>query len=466
MAAKFGTSGLRGLANELIGSVARDHVRAFIRHLKAKRLAKKGDTIFIGLDFRASSPALREDVAKALATEGMVEINLGAVPTQALAFEAMRKKSAAIMITGSHIPADRNGIKFYTPDGEITKSDEKAIIALVKKLPVGKVIPGKSRNGNVAGFVNRNKKAFWGKPLTGMRVGVYQHSTVARDMLVELLSGAGAVAIPLARSEVFVPVDTEAVSDETLNLLKSWGATGKYDAFVSADGDGDRPLVADQNGEVLRGDLLGLITARFLKAQVVVTPITSNSGLDARLPKGTIRTKVGSPFVIEAMMKAKTRGADGIVGFEANGGFFTASRFKLGKGMLSPLPTRDCFLPILAVLVSAHKAKKPLSQLAIDFALPEARAGRLEDFAVEKSTALVKKLTGSSTEAQAFFQPIGEIIGRNITDGLRLTFASGEIIHLRPSGNAPEFRCYVEAADALVADKLLACAMKLLAAQR
>ena len=57
-----------------------------------------------------------------------------------------------------------------------------------------------------------------------------------------------------------------------LRLLKGWGDTGKYDAFVSADGDGDRPLIADEHGDVLRGDLLGLITARFLKAQNVVTP--------------------------------------------------------------------------------------------------------------------------------------------------------------------------------------------------
>ncbi|MEO9167713.1 MAG: phosphomannomutase, partial [Aestuariivirga sp.] len=219
MAAKFGTSGLRGLVEELIGRVTQDHVRAFIRHLKAKRLAKAGDAVFVGLDFRASSPALRVDVAKALAMEGMSEVYLGAVPTPALAFEAMAKKSAAIMITGSHIPADRNGIKFYTPAGEITKADEKAIVALVKKLPAGKIAPVKSKNGSVAGFVARNKKAFAGKPLKGMRVGVYQHSSVARDMLVELLRAAGAEVTALARSDIFIPVDTESVSQETLRLL-------------------------------------------------------------------------------------------------------------------------------------------------------------------------------------------------------------------------------------------------------
>ena len=462
MAAKFGTSGLRGLAEELIGSVTRDYTRAFLRHLKAKRLLKMGDAVFVGLDFRASSPALHSDVGRAIALEGMREIYLGAVPTPALGFEAFAKKSAAIMITGSHIPADRNGIKFYRPDGEITKADEKAIVAGVKKLKIAKPTKVKSQSGNVAGFVARNRKAFVGKPLKGFRVGVYQHSTVARDMLMELLLAVGAVAVPLARSETFVPVDTEAVSAETLHLLKGWCATGKFDVVVSADGDGDRPLVADERGEVLRGDLLGLITARFLKAQVVVTPITSNSGLDAHLPTGTIRTKVGSPYVIEAMMKAKKRGARGIVGFEANGGFFTASRFKLGQAVLSPLPTRDCFLPILAVLVSARKSKMPLSAFLASFVLPEARAGRLENFAIEKSSSLVKRLTASPKAAQEFFASIGKIAKRDITDGLRLTFASGEMVHLRPSGNAPELRCYVEAANALQADTLLERALKLL----
>lgn len=462
MAAKFGTSGLRGLAVDLIGAVTRDHTRAFIQHLKAKHLLQKSSLVFVALDFRASSPALRANVAEALAMEGIREIYLGFVPTPALAFEAMSKKSAAIMITGSHIPADRNGIKFYRPDGEITKADEKAIMSRVLRLKQTKTYLAKTIHGDIAEFIQRNKKAFAGKPLRGMRVGVYQHSTVARDMLVELLRAAGAEVTALARSETFIPVDTEAVASETLELLKNWCASRKFDAVVSADGDGDRPLVADERGEVLRGDLLGLITAQFLKAQVVVTPVTSNSGLDAHLPKATVRTKVGSPFVIEAMMKAKKRKARAIVGFEANGGFFTASRFKVGRAVLSPLPTRDCFLPILAVLVSARRSKMPLSTYAARFALPLARAGRLENFAVEKSAALMKRLIGSAQEAQAFFSAIGKIKKRDVTDGLRLKFTNGDVVHLRPSGNAPEFRCYIEAQTALAAENLLARCLSLL----
>jgi len=261
----------------------------------------------------------------------------------------------------------------------------------------------------------------------------------------------------LARSETFIPVDTEAVSFETHQLIREWCAGGKFDAVVSADGDGDRPLVADEKGNVLRGDLVGLITARFLKAQTVVTPVTSNSGLDALLPKGTISSRVGSPFVIAEMEKAKKRKAKAIVGFEANGGFFTLSKFKLGKATLTPLPTRDCFLPILAVLTSAKK--KPLSEFVASFALPVALSDRIENFPLASSQKLIARLKDGNALAQ-FLNTFSAIKEVNHIDGLRVTLVDGAVIHLRPSGNAPEFRIYVEAPTQSEAENLLARALK------
>ena len=465
MAAKFGTSGLRGLADELTGEVTVAHVRAFVQHLKARRLIKTGDSVCVALDYRASSPTLHRNVTAGLAAEGMAEVFYGAVPTPALAFEAMRKKRASIMITGSHIPADRNGIKFYRPDGEISKADEKAVSARVAKLKPIKIGKEKQSVSGPDAFIARYRTAFAGRLLKGMRVGVYQHSTVARDMLVDLLQHAGAEVEALARSEEFISVDTEAVSSETHQLLRDWCASGRFDAIVSADGDGDRPLIADEKGTVLRGDLVGLITARFLKARTVVTPITSNSGLDAHLPRPSIRSKVGSPFVIAAMEKAKLRRAPSIVGFEANGGFFTASRFKLGRGLLTPLPTRDCFLPILAVLASAHLAKQVLSAFATQFSLPVALADRLEHFPLLSSQALMGRLQQPAM-LDDFFGPFGAIAHVNRLDGLRVTFSDGFVIHLRPSGNAPEFRCYVEAKTQNEAEVLLNKALAQIAQAR
>jgi phosphomannomutase len=106
------------------------------------------------------------------------------------------------------------------------------------------------------------------------------------------------IVIAFARSDTFIPVDTEAVSPETIALLKQASRRPWLDAIVSADGDGDRPLVTDETGTPLRGDLLGLIAANFLGASSVVTPVTSNSGIEAAGSFGVIRTRVGSPFVI------------------------------------------------------------------------------------------------------------------------------------------------------------------------
>jgi phosphomannomutase len=129
MAAKFGTSGLRGLATELLDGAARHHVAAFLLHLLNEGAIQPGDRVFMAQDHRHSSPAIAAECAGAIAAAGLVPVDCGTVPTPALALHAMAAGSASVMITGSHIPADRNGCKFYRPDGEITKADELAIIA-------------------------------------------------------------------------------------------------------------------------------------------------------------------------------------------------------------------------------------------------------------------------------------------------------------------------------------------------
>jgi phosphomannomutase len=466
MAAKFGTSGLRGLATELIGSASRNHVAAFARHMKAKHNVSLGDAVYVAWDYRDSSPAIVSDVLSALHSEGLMPVTCGAVPTPALAYRAMGERRASIMITGSHIPADRNGIKFYRPDGEIAKLDEDAIAAGAQQSIAGGAAPDVKSVAVTPAFVERYTTIMPGSPLKGMRVGVYQHSTVARDALVEVLQSVGAEVTALGRSDTFIPVDTEAVSIETQALITGWCRDGRYDAIVSADGDGDRPLVADATGKILRGDVLGLLTARFLGAQVVVTPVTSNSGIERYLDAPTHRTRVGSPYVIAAMEQAKRDGRTGIVGFEANGGFLTLSDFNVGGQILTALPTRDCFLPILATLCTAAQAKTSLSALVKELALPHAVADRVVDFPLETSAKLMAGLHSSAALREDFFAPFGKISSVDETDGLRVTLDTKSIIHLRPSGNAPEFRCYVEAESEHDAEVLLKRVMALIEKQK
>lgn len=437
------------------------YAAAFGQYLLESGKARPGAAILLGRDFRESSPEISGNCAAALSRHGFEVIDCGTVPTPALALYGLEKGAAALMVTGSHIPADRNGIKFYRPDGEIDKQDEEAISSLASAIDEtgrdeGSVDITIDRSEECAAlFMERNLALLPAQALEGLKVGVYQHSTVARDLLVEVLAHYGAEVVALGRSETFIPVDTEAVSTETIESLKAWAREHQIHAIVSADGDGDRPLVSDETGMPIRGDLLGVVAARFLDAAVTVTPVTSNSGIEAAGSYEVIRTRVGSPYVIAAMDEAVAAGKQRIMGFEANGGLLTATDFTVNGRVVKALPTRDCFLPILAMLFLAAREQKPLSELAASFGLPFAAADRLENFPLEDSAALMAHLRKGDEELQAFLAPIGTVAGKSDIDGLRVTLADKRIIHFRPSGNAPEMRCYVEAEDSAAAEALL-----------
>jgi phosphomannomutase len=459
---KFGTSGLRGLSVDLIGRPTAVYVSAFAQHLIESGLAVPGDKVFVGRDFRASSPSITETAMLALQYTGLVPVDCGTIPTPALALYAMEQGSSALMVTGSHIPADRNGIKFYRPDGEIDKQDEQEIVGHARTFEsmqfdfAGLETSIKSHVREAEkNFLARNMSVFPKAALKGLRIGVYQHSTVARDLFVTILEWCGAEVIKLGYSENFIPVDTEAVSPETLKLLKAWSSTMALDAIVSADGDGDRPLVADENGTPLRGDVIGVITAELLSARVMVTPITSNSSLEKMGVCNVVRTQVGSPYVIAGMNQVLAGNGTGVIGFEANGGVLTASDFVVNGAVLKALPTRDSFLPVLATLLWRKKNDKPLSQLIGDRAIACALSDRLENFPLEDSRALMSHLMASMSQLSHFLHDIGLVAETNILDGLRVTLNDQRIIHFRPSGNAPELRCYVEAPSLDAAQNLL-----------
>lgn len=471
MSVKFGTSGLRGLSTDLVGSVSALYSTAFARHMLDSGALQPGSPVFIARDFRPSSPEIAGTIMAAIKRLGLQPIDCGTIPTPALALYGASIGAAGIMVTGSHIPADRNGIKFYRPDGEVNKSDEEAITRLARELAddaeANRVEAGSAENSEAEAtklFVDRNLGILPADALKGKRIGIYQHSSVARDMLVTVFEHCGATVFPLGRSEQFIPVDTEAVSPDTVSQLARWADELALDAVLSTDGDGDRPLVADERGTPLRGDLLGLIAARFLKAGMVATPVTSNSGLEQDGSFTVHRTRVGSPFVIAAMEEALGDGKHGVIGFEANGGLMLGSDFEISGKRIAALPTRDSFLPALAALGTAAQRGVTLSALVEDFSLPVALSDRLENYASERSTALMAELKASREALDGFLAPLGTVQSVSEIDGLRVTLSDGRVIHFRPSGNAPEMRCYVEAADKDKAESLLKQGLSLLRA--
>jgi mannose-1-phosphate guanylyltransferase/phosphomannomutase len=110
---------------------------------------------------------------------------------------------------------------------------------------------------------------------------------------------------------------------------------------------------------------------------------------------------------------------------------------------------------MLAILSLAAIRKAPLSAVAASYGLPFAAADRLENFPVETSAALMGYLRASDGNLADFLQPIGRVAATSDIDGLRVTLDDKRIVHFRPSGNAPEMRCYVEAESEAAASELL-----------
>lgn len=447
MAPKFGTSGLRGLVTELTDPLCAGYMRAFLRAVPHDGL------VMIARDLRPSSARIAATVADTAAELGLRVADCGAVPTPALALAATAAGAPSVMVTGSHIPADRNGLKFYSALGEVTKADEAAIIAgFTEAAPAAKASPEDAGAARAA-YATRYTAAY-GKALKGLRIGVYQHSSVARDLIAEVLTALGAKVTPLGRSEVFIPVDTEAVSEATRRMLADWASGGAYDAIVSADGDADRPLLTDATGRVIPGDVIGALTAAALGAETVVTPVSSNTLIEASgLFAATDRTRIGSPYVIAAMEARMALTGARVVGFEANGGFLLGFTAEGPAGPIAPLMTRDAFLPIIATLAAAATKRLSLADLVATLPARATASDRLEEVPTDWSQAFVARLISDRTARADFFGRRES--GTDLTDGLRVTFADGSILHLRPSGNAPELRCYAETSDSASADALV-----------
>ncbi|MAD88328.1 MAG: phosphomannomutase [Pseudoalteromonas sp.] len=452
---KFGTSGARGLAEDFTPSVCAAFAMAFIEHGKrCGKLDLANSCIAIGVDNRPSSYAMAQGVAAGLVAMGLDFEFQGVLPTPALAFFAMQQEQACIMITGSHIPFDRNGLKFYYSEGEITKFDEQEILNQNIETPHERSVPelidcGLAKNT----YINRYLNYFSELDLTGKRIGIYTHSSAGRDLYLKLLQQFGATIVELGRSDTFVPIDTEAVSKADQQTAKAWASALNLDAIISTDGDGDRPLVADEFGNWLRGDVLGLIVSKYLKIEALSIPINCNSAIELSGAFHQIaRTKIGSPFVIEAFSQLQNQ-YKVVAGFEANGGDLLASDIGEGGQFLSSLPTRDALLPILVVL--AQLTKLPVSKMVAN--LPErfTISGKIEHVANNVGLAFLNKLqvdTNNTLTRLGIQHSISEV---DNTDGVRFVLSNSDIVHFRCSGNAPEMRCYVESDTKQSAEKLL-----------
>ncbi|HIF9133592.1 TPA: phosphomannomutase [Photobacterium damselae] len=449
---QFGTSGARGLVAQFTANVCAAFSHAFISCMQTEFNFKQ---VAIAIDNRPSSPAMAQACAEAVQQLGLEVIYYGVVPTPALAYVSMQNNIPCIMVTGSHIPFDRNGLKFYRPDGEISKADEQAILNATAEFEAITALPELTINNEAAiQYIERYTSLFDSQILEGKRIGIYEHSSAGRDLYAPMFEALGAEVIALERSDEFVPIDTEAVSEADKQKAKRWSKEYHLDFIFSTDGDGDRPLVADENGDWLRGDILGLLCADAMNIEALAVPVSCNTAIESceRFNHVT-RTKIGSPYVI-AEFDELSKNYQSVAGFEANGGFLLGSDILVNTQLIKALPTRDAMLPALMLLMKAKDIL--ISELVSSLPQRFTYSDRIQNFSAEKSLEVINKaketpyiLLDSNLIKDDY------VLTTDLTDGLRVTFSSGDIIHLRPSGNAPEIRCYSESSSMDTAESIV-----------
>jgi phosphomannomutase len=536
----FGTSGRRGEVVHLTQLEIYINASAELEYLQSLPLREggivRGDQFYCAHDLRPSSSRyvesqggrgeIAQTIVRAIRDAGMQPVNLGSIPTPALACYAISNAKGSIMVTGSHIPFDRNGYKINTSRGELLKKDEDPInekVRQVRAFCYGQ--PYDESPFNAQGlfktgheelppetvdarntYIERNTAFFRNRSLRGMKLLCYQHSAVGRDILAEILERLEAEVIPGGRSDTFVPIDTENIDDAQLSLIQALADRasadhGRLDAVVSTDGDSDRPLILGVDPETGRirffgGDLLGMIAAEFLKADALVVPISCNDAIDRGRLRGIVeaKTRIGSPYVIEGMERARKKEKRAICGWEANGGFLTGSNIELDGNVLAALPTRDAVLPILCALFAAREGRQTIAglfgQLPKRFSrasllkqFPRSRAvkmarhfspadGRIKEVRFEKDQVVLsdengnelpalihesEEISGIRTRLEKVFSAsmgFAGIARLNYIDGVRITFENGEVAHVRPSGNADELRIYAVADTQARADAI------------
>ena len=512
---RFGTSGRRGEVVHLTQLEVYINVLAELEYLQSRTIVEggilRGQDFYFAYDLRPSSSKyvpsqggrgeIAQAVEGAIRDAGMQPVNLGRIPTPALTCYALSLGRGSIMITGSHIPFDRNGYKTNTARGELLKEDEEPIQRAVEQVreriyrqsfvespfdqqgffKSGHRELSTERDEARGAYIERYSSFFRGLSLDGKRLLVYQHSAVGRDVLVEILERLGAKVIPSGRSDTFVPLDTENVDDAQLATIQKLAdeaiaQQGPIYAVVSTDGDSDRPLILGVDAgtgrvQFLGGDRVGMIVALYLGADAVVVPISCNDAID-RGPLAPVtepKTRIGSPYVIAGMERARSKGRQRICGWEANGGFLTGSNMAQDGKLLPALPTRDAMLPILGVLFAAQAKGLGLTELFDQLPHRFGRAALLRQFPRPIAVKILKRFSPQDPSIQevvfdsgakasemenirkhleSFFTPqlgFGTITRLNYIDGVRIIFSNGDVAHLRPSGNADEFRIYAVA---------------------
>lgn len=351
----FGTDGARGIANteltcELAMGIGRAAAMVLTEH------SSKKPKVLIGMDTRASSQMLESAISAGLCSVGADVMLLGEIPTPAVAYLVRKYEyDAAIMISASHNPCEYNGIKIFQGSGyKLPDSLEEEIESIIldkSQIPpvrvggeVGRITYSKTAQKDyidyLVNIVNNNAENNGFENLKGIRVAVDcsngSASVTAPEIFMKLCNDCFFIAAHPNGTNI-----NENCGSTHLQLLQDFVVRNKCDVGLAFDGDADRFLAIDDNGEVVDGDKLIAIFAKFLKDNgalknnTAVVTVMSNLGFFKFCEENGInceKTKVGDRYVLENMLEN-----DYVIGGEQSGHIIFKDYATTGDGQLSAL---------------------------------------------------------------------------------------------------------------------------------
>lgn len=426
----FGTNGIRGDAEKFFTNDFCFKIASAYAFYLRNNLGINSP-IALGYDPRPSSFRILKWITNGLLSQKLTVYDEGVVPSPCLTyFTKVSEAKVGIMITGSHVREDMNGLKLYIQGEEVSKIQEAEIEAVYEKLE--SILKPKAYEGLVKSETRAAE--FYKNMLVKLADGNFKGKGVVLDagngtqseIIPEVLNALGVkiFKINCDLSNPLMSRDTET-SGAFLDLEKTV-LSQSADFGIGFDSDGDRAVFVTNQGQMLTGDVSCSLIAKFGPGEYVVTPINTSSVVE-HIGKKVERTKVGATQVAARM---KEVGAS--YGFEANGGGISAEIFY----------GRDGGTTLIKMLKILRSTKKDLQTLVNE--LPRFYQVREK---VDCPKELNEKIIAGARERK-------KDLNLNELDGLKFTYPNGDWILFRASGNAPEFRVFTESKDKQTAERL------------
>jgi phosphoglucosamine mutase len=441
----FGTDGVRGVANrELTAELA-----LALGAAAARRLASSGElgrrVAVIGRDPRASGEMLEAAVIAGLTSEGVEALRVGVLPTPAVAYlTGAYDADFGVMISASHNPMPDNGIKIFGPGGhKLADETEDQIEDLVAAGPglrpvgagIGRVIDAEDAADRYLRYVSKAST----NRLDGLTVVVDCAHGAASSVAPRAYRAAGARVIAINAEPNGLNIN-DGCGSTHLDSLRSAVIAHGADLGLAHDGDADRCLAIDADGELVDGDAIMVVFALAMKeagelaCNTLVTTVMSNLGLHLAMRSAgvTVRTTgVGDRYVLEEL-----RAGDYSLGGEQSGHIVMPALGSTGDGIVTGLRLMTRMVQTSSSLADLASAMQPLPQVLINV--------EVADKATAAAAPSVQTAIG---EAEAELGDAGRIL-------------------LRPSGTEPVIRVMVEAADEDVAHRVATRVADAVSAQR